>query len=110
MVRSEVGSRERRRKRGSLRVASTNLTYAGNKFLASNLKSVLGQFSEAIYASNADGTLVVGKSKVYDGTTFAIKRPLPITTTVSALSQDSKTLYLYDIKTSRIYIEDLSGL
>jgi YVTN family beta-propeller protein len=84
--------------------------YAGNKFLANNLKSVLGQFSEAIYASNQDGSLVVGQSKVYDGNTFAIKRPLPFTTTVSALSTDGKTLYLYDIKTSRIYIEDLSGL
>jgi DNA-binding beta-propeller fold protein YncE len=84
--------------------------YAGNKFLASNLKNILGQFGEAIYAANQDGTLAVGQSKIYNGTTFAILRPLPLTTTVSALSSDAKTLYLYDVKSSRIYIEDLSGL
>ena len=54
------------------------------KLLANNLKSVLGTFGEPIL-SNATGSLVVGAMRIYDGTTFAVKAPLPLTTQVMAL-------------------------
>jgi DNA-binding beta-propeller fold protein YncE len=83
--------------------------YGGQKFLAKNLQSVLGTFSEVILASNADGSVVVGSKAVYDGTTFAIKRPLPLTTTVMALSPDDSTLYLYDNPSSKIYLYPMNA-
>jgi len=81
--------------------------FSGQKYLATNLKSILGKFSEAIYASNADGSVVVGNKSVFNGNNFAITAVLPISTTVLAMSPDGKTLYLYDTATSRIYIYDI---
>jgi hypothetical protein len=81
--------------------------YSGMKFLAKNLKSVLGTFSEAIYAINSDGSLAIGANHVFNGTTFAATRTTPISTSTMAVSPDDKTLYLYDTTTSRIYIYGL---
>lgn len=78
------------------------------KVLATNLKSVLGTLSEPALAANSDGSVVIGKTQIFDGTTFAIKSPLPLSTAILALSADDKTLYLYDTKTSRIYIYRLA--
>ncbi len=78
--------------------------YAGMKLLAKNLKSVLGTFSEVILAINSDGSLAIGSTKIFDGTTFSAKRMTPLTTTKMAVSPDDKTLYLYDNTTSRIYM------
>lgn len=78
--------------------------YGGGKFLANNLSSLLGTFSETIYATNTDGTLAVGSEHIFDGTTFAIKQPLPLTTSIMALSADESKLYLYDNSSSRIFI------
>ncbi len=82
--------------------------YSGMKFLAKNLKSVLGTFSEAIYAINSDGSLAIGANHVFNGTTFAVTRTTPISTSTMAVSPDDKTLYLYDTATSRIYIYGLN--
>jgi DNA-binding beta-propeller fold protein YncE len=82
--------------------------YGGQKILASNLKSVLGDFSDEIHLSNEDGSLVVSTSRVFDGTTFAIIGLLPITTPTLAASPDFTTLYLYELTSSRIYLYDLS--
>jgi DNA-binding beta-propeller fold protein YncE len=84
--------------------------YAGQKILASNLQSVLGQFSEIIQASNDDGSLVAGTTNIFDGTTFSVIAPLVAATSVMAMSPDDSTLYLYDLNTSRIYIQDLTDL
>jgi len=81
--------------------------YAGQKYLATNLKSVLGKFSEAIYASNADGSVVVGNKSVFNGNNFAITAVLATSTTVLAMSPDGRTVYLYDTSKSRIYIRAL---
>jgi DNA-binding beta-propeller fold protein YncE len=81
--------------------------YAKQKFLAMNLKSVLGQFSEYIHVANDDGSVAVGKTNVFDGETFSILGALPVATDVMALSADDATLYLYDTNTSRIYIQDM---
>jgi sugar lactone lactonase YvrE len=81
--------------------------WAGMKFLANNLKSVLGTFSEDILASSPDGSVVVGPTKIHDGTTFAAKKVLPLSTSVMAMSADGKTLYLYDMTSSRIYLYGL---
>lgn len=81
--------------------------FAGKKMLASNLQSVLGEYSEVIYASNADGSIVIGNTNVFDGTTFTVRAPLPVSTTVMALSPDDGTVYLYDVNTSQILIHEL---
>ncbi|HET6148856.1 MAG TPA: carboxypeptidase regulatory-like domain-containing protein [Polyangia bacterium] len=85
----------------------TYVFYAGRKYLANNLKSLLGTFSEAILAVNHDGTVAIGPTKIFDGTTFSARKPLPLSTTVMALSADDKTLYLYDMMSSRIYLYSL---
>ena len=82
--------------------------YAGQKFLAKNLKSSLGTFSEGIAAINSDGSLAIGASHIFDGTTFGVKRITPISTSTMVVSPDDKTLYLYDTTTSRIYIYGLN--
>jgi YVTN family beta-propeller protein len=81
--------------------------YAGQKYLANNLKSVLGTFAEVIVLTNGDGSVAVGGTRIFDGTTFSTKKMLPLTTTVMAISHDDKTLYLYDGSTSRIYLYTL---
>jgi YVTN family beta-propeller protein len=82
--------------------------FAGNrKLLANNLKSVLGTFGEPILVSNATGALAVGAMRIYDGTTFAVKAPLPLTTQVMTLGADDKTLYLYHQNSSRIFLYTL---
>ena len=78
--------------------------YAGMKLLAKNLKSVLGTFSEVILATTSDGSVAIGASKIFDGTTFSVKRMTPLSTTRMAVSPDDKTLYLYDTTSSRIYL------
>jgi hypothetical protein len=84
--------------------------FGTQKILSSNLKSVLGHFSEAIHATNADGSLAIGSSSVFDGNDFSIRGLLPITTPVLAIASDYATVYLYDTGTSRIYLFDLSEL
>jgi DNA-binding beta-propeller fold protein YncE len=84
--------------------------YGRQKILTSNLASVVGEFSDPILATNDDGSLAVSASHVYDGNTFGILALTSLTTQVLALSTDARTLYLYDIATSRIYIQDLSDL
>ena len=81
--------------------------YAGQKFLAKNLKSSLGTFSEGIAAINSDGSLAIGASHIFDGTTFGVKRLTPVSTGTMVVSPDDKTLYLYDTTTSRIYLYGL---
>lgn len=81
--------------------------YAGQKFLAKNLKSVLGTFGEPVLAATADGAVVIGTKHIFNGTTFAMVRPLPIEPAAVALSPDDATLYLYDNNTSRIYLHAL---
>jgi DNA-binding beta-propeller fold protein YncE len=87
----------------------TYVFYAGQKFLAKNLKSVLGTFSESILVSNKDGSVAVGAKNIYDGTTFSIKHPLPLSTSVMALSADDSTLYLYDDSSSTIYVYPMNS-
>ena len=82
--------------------------YSGMKFLAKNLKSVLGTFSEGIAAINSDGSLAIGASHIFDGTTFSAKRITPVSTSTMVVSPDDKTLYLYDTTTSRIYLWGLN--
>jgi DNA-binding beta-propeller fold protein YncE len=82
--------------------------FAGaQKYLANNLKSVLGSFGESIVAVTHDGSIAVGSTRIFDGTTFSAKKSLPLTTTVLAISSDDKTVYLYDTMTSRIYVYQL---
>jgi YVTN family beta-propeller protein len=77
------------------------------KLLAKNLMTVLGTFSEPILAINNDGSLAVGSGHIFDGTTFAVKRITPLSTSTMAMSADGTTLYLYDTTSSRIYVASL---
>jgi hypothetical protein len=81
--------------------------YSTQKILATNLKSVLGSFSEVVLAINGDGSLAVSQHNIYDGTTFAVKQANPLPTMTMAMSADDTTLYLYDTMTSRIYLYKL---
>jgi hypothetical protein len=82
--------------------------FAGNvKLLANNLKSVLGTFSESILLANTDGTVAVGATKIHNGTTFAVTKSLPLSTSIIALGSDERTVYLYDTTSSRIYLYTL---
>ena len=77
------------------------------KLLAKNLMTVLGTFSETILAINDDGSVAVGASHIFDGTTFSAKRLTPLSTNTMAMSADGTTLYLYDTASSRIYVASL---
>jgi DNA-binding beta-propeller fold protein YncE len=81
--------------------------FAGKKFLAKNLKSVLGTFSEPIMLASQDGSIAVGSKSIHDGNLFSVIRALPVSTNIMALAPDDNTLYLYDTGTSRIYIHKL---
>jgi hypothetical protein len=74
------------------------------KLLANNLKSVVGSFSEPILVANSDGSVAVSSRTIFNGTTFAQTKTLPLSTTVMAISADGHTLYLYDTTSSRIYV------
>jgi DNA-binding beta-propeller fold protein YncE len=95
---TDVSGDIRRLRRRALAITRDGkyLFYAGKKLLATNLKSVLGTFTEPIYLSNGDGSMVMGSKSIHDGNTFAILRPLPLSTAIMAISPDDKTLYLYD--------------
>jgi len=82
----------------------TYVFYAGKKYLAKNLKSVLGTFSEPIVAATSDGGIAIGSKNIFDGTTFSVKKLLPISASVVAISSDDSTLYLYDTTSSNIYV------
>lgn len=81
--------------------------YGRQKFLASNLKSVLGEFTESVYATNTDGSIAIGNTNVLNGERFNIIAPLVVSTTVMAISADDRNVYLYDTNSSRIYIQPL---
>lgn len=83
--------------------------YAHQKFLANNLASVLGTFSEDIYACNHDGSIAVGESKLFDGNTFAILGDLPVSSRIKVMSSDGQILYSYDTTSSRIYLSSLAS-
>jgi hypothetical protein len=74
------------------------------KLLANNLKSAVGSFSEPILVASGDGSVAVSSMTIFNGTTFASMKRLPLSTPVMALSADGHTLYLYDTSTSRIYV------
>jgi DNA-binding beta-propeller fold protein YncE len=93
------------------RIAATRdgrfVFYGPQKFLADNLKSVLGTFAEPILAVTSDGAIAVGAKNIHDGNTFAIIRALPVSTEIMAMSADETMLYLYDTMSSRIYLHRL---
>jgi hypothetical protein len=83
------------------------LFYGKQKFLASNLKSVVGEFSEPVFATNTDGSIAIGKTNLLNGTNFSIIGPLVVSTNVMAISADDTAVYLYDANSSHIYIQPL---
>ena len=59
---------------------------------------------------NQDGTLAVGSSHVYDGTTFGALGTLPISGSIKKLAPDDHTLYTYDTGSNRIYVLDVTAV
>lgn len=92
---------------GSSRVvmsANDEFAFFGrSKVRATNLKDVVGEFSEPILAASYDGSLAISQSAVFDGVTFAQLEWLPIETPTLALGSDDAVVYLYDTSTSKIY-------
>ena len=86
------------------------LFYATKKLNANHLATEVGTFAELTYAVNQDGTLAIGDSHVYDGTTFAALGTLPISGTLKKLAPDGHTLYTYDSGTNRIYVLDVNPI
>lgn len=86
------------------------IVYAGIRILASNLSSQTGNYSETIYGLNSSGSLAFGETKIYNGDQFSIRRNMPVTSRVMVTSPDDTKLYIYDTKTSRIYIFDLTSI
>lgn len=84
--------------------------YGGRKYQSANLKNVLGTFADTIQAANHDGSVAVGTRAIYDAEAFAILEPLAVTSTVVALSHDDRTLYLYELTSSRIHVIDIGAL
>lgn len=74
------------------------------KILANNLQSVLGTFPEEVYASNANGSIVLGGEQYYDGNTFAILGTLPVSSTVIAADPNNDVFYIYDEENSNIVL------
>jgi DNA-binding beta-propeller fold protein YncE len=85
------------------------LFFADKKILATNLKSVLGTFSEPIVTATTDGALATGVANIHDGNTFSVIGPLPVKTEIQALATDDSVVYLYDTTSSRIYIHPLKS-
>jgi len=58
--------------------------------------------------ANEDGTIAIGNTNVFDGTTFQVRSALPVASTTMAISADYATLYLYELNTSRISVHPLA--
>jgi len=78
--------------------------YHSRKILAQNLSSIIGSFSENIYACNSDGSIAIGENNIWDANTFSIIKELPISSTIMKLDSNDTTLYIYDNNTSKIYL------
>lgn len=74
------------------------------KLLTGNLLTNLGSFSEYIHACNADGSIAIGSSNIWDANNFSIIQPLPLTSEIMVLGTNDHTLYIYDETSSKIYI------
>jgi len=92
---------------GSSLVLITNndeyVFYADRKYPASDITTVLGVFSDRIYAINSSGTRALGESEIFDGNNFNTLSSLPLQTRVSAFGNDDVTVYLYYEQLARLY-------
>jgi fibronectin type 3 domain-containing protein len=80
-----------------------HIFYQRKKFLSANVTSILGTFTETIYAINPQGNRALGNTKVFNGDTFILLGSLAIETTVSAFHSDGTTAFLFDEDTNRLY-------
>ncbi|WP_116105956.1 hypothetical protein [Lewinella sp. IMCC34191] len=82
--------------------------YNGLKLLANNLGTLVGTFNDEILAATDDGSVVVGRSKVWDGETFAILAELPLRPDLAVIPPGSRKAYLYIDATSQLITYDLA--
>lgn len=81
----------------------TYVFHQGNKYLANNLTTVVGSFEEIVYATNSDGSRVLGHGHLYNATTFSSLGPLPFETQVSVFSSNDQKAYLFNPDDLRLY-------
>jgi len=72
--------------------------------LLNNLQSIIGSFSESIYACNFDGSIAIGNENIWNADNFSIVKALPVSSRIMALDPDDITLYIYDNNSSKIYL------
>ena len=73
------------------------------KFSTSDVSNLLGTFGETIYACNFDGSIAIGKTKIWNGNQFTEIKPSIIETNVLTVKNNT----LYGFKSGKIYIIDL---
>jgi len=78
------------------------------KYLANNLSSELGSFSENIIDCNYDGSIAIGEENIWNAETFLIIKPLPVSSSILRLDNDGNTIYIYDNNTSKIFITSIN--
>jgi len=92
---------------GSTLVLITNndeyVFFADRKYPASDISTVLGIFSDKIYAINSNGTRALGENEIFDGNSFNTLGDLPVETRVSVFGNDDVTVYLYYEQLARLY-------
>jgi len=82
----------------------TYIFYNRKKLLLNNLQSIVGSFSESIYACNFDGSIVIGNENIWNADNFSIIKALPVSSNIMSLDPDDTTLYIYDNNSSKIYL------
>lgn len=100
---SSYGSRD-----GCISGDDTYIFHRRRKYLANNLNSELGTFTENIIDCSHDGSIAVGMENIWNSETFSIIKPLPISSSIVRLDNDGNTIYIYDNNTSKIYITTIN--
>jgi len=88
----------------------STIFYARHKLSTSDLALDFGTFPETIWACNSDGSIAIGRSNIYDATTFDVIRELPVTGSRMAVAPDDSILYVNKVGTQKILLVDLSTL
>lgn len=87
---------------------SRYIFFGGRKFRIDDLGVVLGTVEDDILATNATGTVAVGRRHIWDGMTFTTLAALPAEATLAAMVDDGRRAYVYVDGTERLVEVDLA--
>jgi len=78
--------------------------YCGKKIAFNNLSQVQGSFQDKIYASNEDGSIVIGEEHIWDANNFSISETLPFINTGKMVFDNSTNIvYILCENTNKLY-------